>query len=102
MLDKIARKEFMERMKTLLLINNYGFQEMNSNKTTIEKNERFQLAEAKNLPAIRELMVRLAVWTETGYEDEGTIDYPEARRQIVYHLDSKDIAKCKIHLIHLS
>ena len=95
MITKYQQEKFINDMKLRLDMCNYGFQLKDSHKIG-DTIPTYSVNEAKNCYAIKELFIRFNVWLATGKLDKGEIDYPEAKRKIVYHLDSDDINKCKI------
>lgn len=97
MTTKEERQNFTNLMKVNLEMNNWGFQVADKKHNSSGKS--FFVEEARNMRAIRELIVRLNIWTETGRLDEGRIEFPEAKRIIVYRLDSNNIKNCKINLL---
>lgn len=99
MTTKEERQNFANMIKIQLETNNWGFQVLKDKYTNIEGTQTFFPEEAKNMRAIRELNVRLNLWIETGKLDEGKIEFPEARRIIVYKLDDKNIKNCKVNLL---
>lgn len=100
MLTENERKQFANRIKIELEMNNYGFQLKNS--YSYSENGTMTSEKASKLSAIRELIIRLNVWVATGNEDKGSIKYPEANRRIDYVLSDKSISKCGVNLIALS
>ena len=93
----IDRENFINKILVELEMNNYGFKIENmasSQKVGYNINDPLQMK------AIKELIIRLNVWKILGKKDEGIIEYPEAKRRIVYNLDDKSIKKCKIILQH--
>ncbi len=94
MTTKDERNAFSNKMKSLLVLNNYGFQ-----LSETETSDGFHLYTAKNMKAIRELLIRLSIWTETGNIDSGIIPFPEAKRRIIYHFDDQKISKCQLKLL---
>ena len=79
-----ARKKFANNIRLELSLTNYGFQLKKDN----YNREGYDVDEPLKFRAIKELLVRLNVWVETGRFDKGKIDYPEAKRKIVYKLDT--------------
>ncbi len=88
------RIQFVNRIKLQLDMSHYGFQ--------VEEdsyNQGYAIQEAKQMRAIKELLIRLNVWALKGVKDRGSIDYPEAKRRIDYVLDPTSISKCKVNLL---
>lgn len=88
------RQQFVNKIKIQLESCNYGFQVVEDG-----YNNGYSIKEAKNMKAIKELLVRLEVWKVKGTKDTGSIKYPEAKRKIDYMLDESDTNKCKINLM---
>jgi len=95
MISQQEKQDFIDKVKVRLEICNYGFQIKNNNYT----NQSYSSNEARQMPAIRELFIRLNLWKATNKLDEGVINYPEAKRKIVYKLHPIHIHKCKIDLL---
>ncbi len=95
MLTQEERQQFTNKIKIQLEQCNYGFQVDEKNRC----NNGISIQEAMNMKAIKELIIRLNVWTIKGQKDSGSISYPEARRKIDYILDENDINKCKVNLL---
>ncbi len=88
------REEFVNKIKIQLEMCDYGFQ--------VEEEsygDGYSVREAKQMRAIRELIVRLNVWAVKGEKDSGSIKYPEAKRRIDYVLDPNNISRCKVNLM---
>lgn len=80
------RRAVADRIKSQLIVNNYGLPE----NAEIIGLGNLSVAEAKQrIPAIFELWVRLDVWVAKGEDTKGSIDYPQAKRRIDYTLISK-------------
>jgi len=93
-LSQEERQRFANKIKIQLEQCNYGFQ--------VEEEsygEGFSFQEARNMRAIKELMIRLNVWIIKGKKDSGSISYSEAQRKIEYILDEDNINKCKVNLL---
>jgi len=97
MIVKSQKEKFINDIKIKLELCNYGFQLKDSHKLG-DALPTYSITEAKECLAIKELFIRLNVWLATGKLDKGEIDYQEAERKIVYHLDTDDINRCKINL----
>lgn len=80
------RKAVADRIKTQLIMNNYGLPE-NAHLIGLGN---LDVHEAKRrIPAIFEIWVRLDVWVAKGEDTKGSIDYPQAKRRIDYNLITK-------------
>jgi len=97
-ITKHQKEKFINDIKIKLELCNYGFQLEDNHKLSASI-LTYSINDAKKCRAIKELFIRLNVWLSTGYLDKGEIDYVEAKRKIVYHLDTDDINKCKLFLL---
>ena len=86
MSTEAERKAVADRIKTQLIMNNYGLPE----NAEIIGLGNLTVAEAKRrIPAIFELWVRLDVWVAKGENTKGSIEFPQAKRRIDYNLITK-------------
>jgi hypothetical protein len=95
MTTKGDREKFINDIKIKLDLHNYGFQKDENNYSS----NGYTFSEARNMKAIKELIIRMNLWIATGKEDKGYIEYPEAKRVIDYKLDGKNIGKCRVDLL---
>ena len=94
------RKEFVNKIRTALVMQNYGLKVEEDSYTPTEKVITFDNVE--QLSAIRELNIRLNIYEVRGQLDKGYIEFPEAQRRIDYRLDDKDVNRCIIKLKKMS
>jgi len=99
-LTKPERQGFADEMRLMLTMNNYGFSASNQPRPPDSGTVTYD--NVMNLPALKELMVRLAVYVATGKTDRGSIDFPECNRRIDYAFDAETLGKCHIRLKALS
>lgn len=95
MLTKEDREKFVNDIRLKLDMCNYGFQLDENNYTS----SGYSVTEARQMKAIKELIIRMNLWIATGQEDKGSIEYPEAKRVIEYKLDGKNVGKCRVDLL---
>ena len=86
MSTEAERKAVATRIKTQLMMSNYGLPE---NAEAIGLGGLSSAEARKRIPAVFELWVRLDVWVAKGDDTKGSIAYPEARRRIDYNLITK-------------
>ena len=80
--SKTERERLVEKVKVQCVLSNYGLPE---NAEIIGLGNLSVDDARRRIPAIRELWVRLNLWSATGEYSSGHIAYPEARRRIEYH-----------------
>jgi len=88
------RQKFIDDIKNKLELNNYGFRYENN-----YDKQGYSLADAREMPAIKELMEILNEWIIKPERKTGLIIFPEAKRKIRYVLDPNCIKNCIIALL---
>jgi len=104
MISYESREKFVNEMLIKLEMNNYGFTDIKkiNKKNDIKIDDTidtFTVFDITQMKAIKELQIRLNVWKITGKLDKGEIDFPEAKRKIIYNFSDINIEKCKLYLL---
>lgn len=88
------REEFVNKMRSKLALQNYGF------KNSAVTYQDIMGGEYDELQPLRELMIRLELYKKLGRDSDGKIDFPKAKSTIYYTFDSQNLGKNVVKILH--
>lgn len=99
MTTKKERENFVNKMRLQLELCDYGFQKTENSTIASSMDEVITIQKAKKMRAVKELLIRMNLYVDSGRHDQGKIDFPEANRVIHYRFDDKSIKNCKLNML---